>query len=93
MDRFEKASTTMDRVGGWDAETYAQQVTRRPLSVLSVLKGLSRDQWLSIDCLILKLEYCITWDRGVRRPRPDYLLEAETARLRIAASEIKLGMT
>lgn len=27
MDRFEKASTTMDRVGGWDAETYAQQVT------------------------------------------------------------------
>ena len=28
MDRFEKASTTMDRVGGWDAETYAQQVTK-----------------------------------------------------------------
>lgn len=26
MDRFEKATATMDRVGGWDVETYAQQV-------------------------------------------------------------------
>lgn len=26
MDRFEKASATMDRVGGWDAETFAVQV-------------------------------------------------------------------
>eukprot|EP00903_Cladosiphon_okamuranus_P013128 g12244.t1 len=35
MDRFEKASTTMDRVGGWDAETYAQQVMSR-LGVISL---------------------------------------------------------
>lgn len=26
MEQFERASTTMDRVGGWDAETFALQV-------------------------------------------------------------------
>lgn len=27
MDQFERASSTMDRVGGWDAETFALQVS------------------------------------------------------------------
>ncbi|CAM9114708.1 unnamed protein product [Ectocarpus sp. 6 AP-2014] len=35
MDRFEKATATMDRVGGWDVETYAQQVMSR-LGVMSL---------------------------------------------------------
>lgn len=26
MGRFERATASMDRVGGWDAETFAQQV-------------------------------------------------------------------
>ncbi|CAM9753957.1 unnamed protein product [Scytosiphon promiscuus] len=35
MDRFEKATAAMDRVGGWDAETYAEQVMSR-LGVMSL---------------------------------------------------------
>ena len=30
MERFEKATAGMDRVGGWDAETFAQQARRSP---------------------------------------------------------------
>ncbi|CAN0207993.1 unnamed protein product, partial [Laminaria digitata] len=34
MERFEKATAGMDRVGGWDAETFAQQA-RRTLTLTS----------------------------------------------------------
>lgn len=39
MDRFEKATAGMDRVGGWDAETFAQQVMSR-LGVKDLQDGL-----------------------------------------------------
>ena len=37
MDRFEKATAGMDRVGGWDVETFAQQA--RALSLVAFLSG------------------------------------------------------
>lgn len=50
MERFERATAGMDRVGGWDAETFAQQarrtliLTSNPNPSLLALHG----RWLEV---------------------------------------------
>lgn len=52
MMRFERATAAMDRVGGWDAETFAQQVwfyRRVPLlkwvAFVTTLSPFRLDEW------------------------------------------------
>lgn len=47
MDRFEKATAGMDRVGGWDAETFAQQARKTPILLLA-LPG----RWLEVYVIL-----------------------------------------
>lgn len=50
MERFERATAAMDRVGGWDVETFASQVAKLYTYSIGIIRESSSQFFVGFGC-------------------------------------------